>query len=575
MPDGIETNPLASAETTLQDLSFLPPKVAEAIPAGLRSRITTKVLLLSPEDKRTIPVFNASIYTNGEPFYMPLFDCWAPSKWLKDTYPREVLEAMSKQLSSGRFSNCGNENCPEKACGIRSANLFKVTLNDDGNDTFRRYGPFSMDTIMNGDARACLCSKCKSAGFLPCASCNKVCKLHTNSKYCETCYVVHAEEERRNRDNFTEIDRTNFNWKSEGKNVLFGVELEFSRVCGQRQLTKFLGDEKHFPLHSQNIETKDDGSLEEGFETIVGPGTAIEIATDVANICKVFQFFPHNGENAGLHIHASFAIRDNDERVELYKRVASLWSAIEPLGLAIVPPWRRNNSYAKPLFGSYVPLNCIDNDNTDFNGENDDSDDWRYRALNTYANNCHGTLEWRLFPATSDYQRLSGYLDLVEWIMLEVWEKRKLTDGEWIAKTESLETVHSYLQEAFKQWDAPNYRFLQRAMSKLGLPVTIQDFCIENIGYNIVQAMKHKKETNRESIFTAKKDKSSPSYSYKVGRNTSVVKALKEAFPPLKADVAPAAAPAIPIPAALWDELSSRTIVRTLDDAMRVVEAPF
>lgn len=447
---------------------------------------------------------------------IPVPDIYAPRELLQSVYTREALQQVAAACDATviECAACHIPNVIRNAGGVQFS-----SYEEEEPLNMRKYFPHTMNGHATRNGHQYLCTHCASAGYSPCQHCGTATLPYRRSRSCETCYKANSARNRRSRDNYVSFSRINDQWKAEeGDGIYYGVELEYSEIEGKKRLSEFMKTAA-FPLSSYNLKVKGDGSVSHGFEINCGKGTWQQVTTDIGNICKAMQFFPHTGQRAGYHIHASFNLESPSEQKKLYMRVASLYSAIEPLLFAAVPAWRQENEFAGRTFDAFRAPEWIE--------ENYSSQ--RYKALNITAINAHGTLEWRLFPSSSRADILTGYLSVVQWLMATVWERREETHEEWSKRFGKMENARDYLAEAFAQSDAPNFRFLSRALSSLSIPPRVMDFLIERIGYNIVQNIKYEKETPQKSVFTDR-DRSIPAYSYETDRNTKTMAALKNVF---------------------------------------------
>lgn len=446
---------------------------------------------------------------------IPVPDIYASRDALKAIYTPDTLQTIAHDCMAKpvKCQGCGLHNLMREV-GAMSFRSY------DGEYPVRsrKYFPFTMNGFQTRQGNQYLCSDCANTGYIQCRHCGIVTKSHRRTQSCAECYKVHAVRNRRSRDTFITFRRTNPAYqKPDDGAIYYGIELEYSDIEGQKRLSEFMKTDA-FPFSSTELAVKGDGSVSHGFEINAGKGTYEQVTSDIAAIAKALQFFPHTGNRAGYHIHASFDTR-SPEREKLYYRVASLYSAIEPLLFAAIPAWRKDNDFAKQTFDSFKTAGSItDNYSTD-----------RYRALNMTAMRKYGTLEWRMFPSSSNAGLLTGYLSIVQWLMSTVWERRDENDDQWSKRYGKMENAREYLTEAFMHEDAPNFRFMARALASLSIPPAVMDFIVERIGYNIVQKIKNEKESAQKSVFTDR-DRSLPAYSYETDRNTKTMAALKNAF---------------------------------------------
>ena len=488
-----------------------------AIVASEEQGVLTDILTRIPEYARDsigslssgVPVWDAGT------ILLPIPDLYLPREELLALYSETILKNnFTRDCAHVRCAGCGlmNIRIDDTVC------VFTSSAEEGEVPKFarRRYFPHAMEAISTRNNTEYLCSQCRTDGFHPCAHCGSVTKGYRRTRSCEACYTARAAGNRRSRDTFKSFSRVTDAWTADDAPILFGIELEFSEIEGRRTLSTFLGS-KDFPFSSRMLEVKEDASLSRGFETTMGEATGAQIKKDIINLCKAYQFFPHTGRGAGLHIHASFT--NEDKRKMLYNRVASLHSAIEPLLFAAVPVWRQRNSMCTPTFDTFYAPEEVKNAYV--------SD--RYKSLNMQSIQKFGTLEWRIFPSSSNAEMLIGYQSLVDWMMQTVHAEASLTAEEWGKRNPKLENVRAYLEEAFATPDTPNFRFLNKAFALLSLPNALTDFLVERIGYNLMQRLKVEKEDQTKSMFT-KRDASLPAYSYDTARNTKTLRTLKESF---------------------------------------------
>jgi hypothetical protein len=485
-----------------------------AVPASYGENART----IEVRDPRSGETYNVPAVMYGYDINMPVCDAFdgASRELLNEVYTQDVLQAMAEPY---RY-NCEVVRCAQ--CSLHSIRLsgqIRITATD-GTEKHRRYFPHSMEQYSTAAGAQYLCQQCRAEGHTFCNRCGSAGQSFSHGATCDRCHTEEQIQNRRRADGFSSFRRTNDKWTEDSAQCRFGFELEYADIEGRRQLAAFI--KKDFPLRSKSIEVKTDGSVRQGMEIAAGYGTLSEVIEDAESVCKAMQFFPHTGNRAGLHVHASFPseLAEGAEMDMLFYRVCSLWSMLEPLMVAAVPAWRKNNEFSHDTFTGFVPVNAV----------RSNIHSGRYYTLNYSARSKYGTLEFRLFPSSSRADMVTGYVRVIGWLFNHVWETRGISAEEWSKGDAQRETARTFFMEALNNEESPNFRFLARAIGLAKIPAQIADFIIERIGYTLIQNIKMEKEEAHNSMFTQRTDRSLPSYSFAEDRNSGTLTKLRNTF---------------------------------------------
>lgn len=493
-----------------------PSSTAERLLQVLPSLYEGRTIVESLHDSQSEQVHDVPLvrYQEAEgSALLPVCDSYdgATREMLEEVYTQGVLENIAERMEGSAVVECARCHCKN----IRLP--YRVYVYADECTVGRRYFPHRMDRYTSRAQYTYICFTCRLEGHRPCEGCGDIV---ADTRLCAECLARMREQERRAADGFASFIRNNPVWRPDLQSCRYGFELEFASIEGRKQIARFM--KKDFPLESKSLEVKTDGSVRVGMEFAVGYGSIEQVLQDAESVCKVMQFYPHSGYRAGLHVHASFPeeVTDRQELDKLFFRVCSLWSMLEPLLVVAVPCWRKNNEFAQNAFSRFIPASSIEG-----------CISWgRYYTLNYSSRSRHGTLEFRLFPSSSRADIVCGYIQIIEWIFTYVYNRKDMTEEEWSAGDDNRETARMFFVEALEKEEAPNFRFLSRALTLADVPAKLGDFIVERIGYTLVQNIKMEKEDSSCSMFTDRADRSLPSFSFSKERNTAVLAKLRATF---------------------------------------------
>ena len=178
----------------------------------------------------------------------------------------------------------------------------------------------------------------------------------------------------------------------------YGLELEYSNTNSVKV------KEKMFDLYKDKwLYNKSDGSLNDGVEIVTSPCDYKSIMCLLDKMKEPIKEITNKAkykQNAGIHIHVS---RKSIPSYNVYK-LSYLFNNRQAKELSSIMFYLsgRNTRVSDNYFGRYAKIGDI----TEFKNETD-----RYLALN--LTNSH-TIEFRIFKATNDMDKVKSYIDFVE-----------------------------------------------------------------------------------------------------------------------------------------------------------------